>query len=208
MRGDPASCSSSLACAAPKDPAPNKVRADACDSACCSMWVPTFTHTSTEDTLHARTRVLKSCIPLMCLFDDQELTVKAKEENERWLLMEESESHRCCWLFCFVDRISLCGPGCPGTNCPEQACFEPFPASASRVLRLKACTIEHHDCLRGDLRRDRQAGCSDGDGRRQSRAGFLSASSQLPSCVLGTGSSLSDLCGLESSQICFRSLGS
>lgn len=123
--------------------------------------------------------------------------------------MEESESHRCCWLFCFVDRILLYGPGCPGTNCPEQACFEPFPASASRVLRLKACTIEHHDYLSGDFRRDRQAGCSlmAMVGGRAKLASSL-PSSQLPSCVLGTGSSLSDLCGLESSQICFQCLGS
>jgi hypothetical protein len=52
----------------------------------------------------------------------------------------------CFVLFCFVclffrDRISLCSPGCPGTHSVDQAGLELRnpPASASRVLGLKAC---------------------------------------------------------------------
>jgi hypothetical protein len=50
----------------------------------------------------------------------------------------------CCFvLFCFVfrDRVSLCSPGCPGTHFVDQAGLELRnpPASASRVLELKAC---------------------------------------------------------------------
>jgi hypothetical protein len=42
----------------------------------------------------------------------------------------------------FRDRVSLCGPGCPGTHFVDQAGLELRnpPASASRVLGLKACT--------------------------------------------------------------------
>jgi hypothetical protein len=48
-------------------------------------------------------------------------------------------------LFCldfFLDRVSLCSPGCPGTHSVDQAGLELRnpPASASRVLGLKACT--------------------------------------------------------------------
>jgi hypothetical protein len=50
------------------------------------------------------------------------------------------------FLFCFVflvfrDRVSLYSPGCPGTHFVEQAGLElrNLPASASRVLGLKAC---------------------------------------------------------------------
>jgi hypothetical protein len=49
------------------------------------------------------------------------------------------------FLFCFVlffqDRVSLCSPGCPGTHLVDQADLELRnpPASASRVLGLKAC---------------------------------------------------------------------
>jgi hypothetical protein len=41
----------------------------------------------------------------------------------------------------FRDRVSLCSPGCPGTHCVDQAGLELRnpPASASRVLGLKAC---------------------------------------------------------------------
>jgi hypothetical protein len=40
------------------------------------------------------------------------------------------------------DRVSLCGPGCPGTRSVDQAGLELRnpPASASQVLGLKACT--------------------------------------------------------------------
>jgi hypothetical protein len=41
----------------------------------------------------------------------------------------------------FRDRVSLCSSGCPGTHFVDQAGLELRnpPASASRVLRLKAC---------------------------------------------------------------------
>jgi hypothetical protein len=50
-------------------------------------------------------------------------------------------------LFCFVfnlvfrDKVSLCSPGCPETHFVDQAGLElrNLPASASRVLGLKAC---------------------------------------------------------------------
>jgi hypothetical protein len=43
----------------------------------------------------------------------------------------------------FRDWVSLCSPGCPGTHFVDQAGLELRnpPASASRVLGLKACTI-------------------------------------------------------------------
>jgi hypothetical protein len=47
-------------------------------------------------------------------------------------------------LFCFVfrDRVSLYSPGCPGPHFVDQADLElrNLPASAFRVLGLKACT--------------------------------------------------------------------
>jgi hypothetical protein len=45
-----------------------------------------------------------------------------------------------CFLF-FWDRVSLYSPGCPGTHFVDQAGleFRNPPASASRVLGLKAC---------------------------------------------------------------------
>jgi hypothetical protein len=52
----------------------------------------------------------------------------------------------CFVLFCFVfvlrDRVSLYSPGCPETHSVDQAGLELRnpPASASRVLGLKACT--------------------------------------------------------------------
>jgi hypothetical protein len=58
-------------------------------------------------------------------------------------------------LFCFVlffrDRVSLYSPGCPGTHSVDQAGLELRnpPASASRVLGLKACTTmpgSYHSC--------------------------------------------------------------
>jgi hypothetical protein len=44
-------------------------------------------------------------------------------------------------LFVFQNRISLCSPGCPGIHFVDQAGLELRnpPASASRVLELKAC---------------------------------------------------------------------
>jgi hypothetical protein len=53
----------------------------------------------------------------------------------------------CIWFVClfvclFRGRVSLCSRGCPGTHSVDQAGLElrNLPASASRVLRLKACT--------------------------------------------------------------------
>jgi hypothetical protein len=43
----------------------------------------------------------------------------------------------------FLDRVSLCSPGCPGTHSVDQAGLElrnpPASVSASQVLGLKAC---------------------------------------------------------------------
>jgi hypothetical protein len=45
-----------------------------------------------------------------------------------------------CFFF-FQDRVSLCSPGCPGTHSVDQAGLKlrNLPASASKVLGLKAC---------------------------------------------------------------------
>jgi hypothetical protein len=45
------------------------------------------------------------------------------------------------WFGFFQDRVSLYNPGCPGTHSVDQAGLElrNLPASASQVLRLKAC---------------------------------------------------------------------
>jgi hypothetical protein len=45
------------------------------------------------------------------------------------------------WFFVFQDRVSLYSPGCPGTCSVDQAGFKlrDPPASASRMLGLKAC---------------------------------------------------------------------
>jgi hypothetical protein len=45
------------------------------------------------------------------------------------------------YYYCFLDRVSLYSPGCPGTHSVDQAGLELRnpPASASRVLGLKAC---------------------------------------------------------------------
>ena len=47
------------------------------------------------------------------------------------------------FLLIFQDRVSLCSPGCPGTHSVDQAGLKLRnpPASASRVLGLKACTF-------------------------------------------------------------------
>jgi hypothetical protein len=46
-----------------------------------------------------------------------------------------------CLVLVFRDRVSLYSPGCPGTHSVDQAGLELRnpPASASRVLGLKAC---------------------------------------------------------------------
>jgi hypothetical protein len=45
------------------------------------------------------------------------------------------------FFFFLRDRVSLCSPGCPGTQFVDQAGLElrNLPASASQVLGLKAC---------------------------------------------------------------------
>jgi hypothetical protein len=45
------------------------------------------------------------------------------------------------WFWFFQDRVSLYSPGCTGTHFVDQAGLELRnpPASASRVLGLKAC---------------------------------------------------------------------
>jgi hypothetical protein len=47
-----------------------------------------------------------------------------------------------CFIMVFLDRVSLCNPGCPGTHFVDQAGLElrNLPTSASRVLGLKVCT--------------------------------------------------------------------
>jgi hypothetical protein len=51
--------------------------------------------------------------------------------------------HKKTFFFLLVsqDRVSLCSPGCPGTHSVDRAGLELRnpPASASRVLGLKAC---------------------------------------------------------------------
>lgn len=43
----------------------------------------------------------------------------------------------------FQNKVSLCNPGCPGTCFVDHAGFEvtDLPASVTRVLGLKSCTI-------------------------------------------------------------------
>ena len=44
-------------------------------------------------------------------------------------------------FFFFLDKVSLCNPGCPGTHSIDQVGLElrNLSASASQVLGLKAC---------------------------------------------------------------------
>jgi hypothetical protein len=51
------------------------------------------------------------------------------------------------YFFYFPDRVSLCSPGCPRTHSVDQAGLELRnpPASASRVLGLKACATTPGD---------------------------------------------------------------
>jgi hypothetical protein len=52
-------------------------------------------------------------------------------------------------LFVFPDRVSLYSPGCPETHFVDQAGFKLRnpPASASRVLGLKACATTAWFCI-------------------------------------------------------------
>jgi hypothetical protein len=56
----------------------------------------------------------------------------------------QNSGHLFCFVLFFVfrHRVSLCSPGCPGAHSVDQAGLELRnpPASASRVLGLKACT--------------------------------------------------------------------
>jgi hypothetical protein len=56
--------------------------------------------------------------------------------------------HHSLFIYLFLvlrDRVSLYSPGCPGTHFVDQAGLElrNLPASASQVLRLKACATSH-----------------------------------------------------------------
>jgi hypothetical protein len=50
----------------------------------------------------------------------------------------------CLFVFPFQDRVSLCSLDCPGSHSVDQAGLElrNLPASASRVLGLKACATK------------------------------------------------------------------
>jgi hypothetical protein len=67
----------------------------------------------------------------------------------------------------FRDSVSLCSPGCPGTHSVDQAGLElrNLPASASRVLGLKACATMPSSYLHF------QMSYFIGKARRQSREG-------------------------------------
>jgi hypothetical protein len=60
-------------------------------------------------------------------------------------------SHIYNYTFFFLDRVSLCNPGCPGTHSVDQASLKLRnpPASASQVLGLKVCatTAQHNYTL-------------------------------------------------------------
>lgn len=106
-----------------------------------------------------------------------------------------------------------------------QTLNDPF-VSAFRVLSLKACTttpdligifvgIREEGCLSKlvtELHHSRELCLLSGlrgNGRRQSRAGFLSTPHpSFPSCNLGTSFRINDLCGLKSSHICHCCLDS
>jgi hypothetical protein len=62
----------------------------------------------------------------------------------------------CFVLFCFVflDRVSLCSPGCPRSWSVDEAGleFRDLPASASQVLRLKVCATTAYFSISWTLR--------------------------------------------------------
>jgi hypothetical protein len=55
--------------------------------------------------------------------------------------LKQTKQNQTFFFFIFQDRVSLYSPGCPGTHSADQAGLELRnpPASASQVLRLKAC---------------------------------------------------------------------
>jgi hypothetical protein len=58
--------------------------------------------------------------------------------ESEWLAGQKMKSF--LFICLFEDRVSLYSPGCPGNHFVDQAGFRNPPASASRVLGLKACT--------------------------------------------------------------------
>jgi hypothetical protein len=80
--------------------------------------------------------------------------VVAEEEEGLWLEMGFF------FFFFFRDRVSLYSPGCPGAHSVDQAGLElelrNLPASASRVLGLKACATTAWLKWALDLRKNRQ----------------------------------------------------
>jgi hypothetical protein len=75
---------------------------------------------------------------------EREREREGEREREREILitrLPRSENRKTGKKKIFRDRVSLCSPGCPGTHFVDQAGLELRnpPASASRVLGLKAC---------------------------------------------------------------------
>ena len=70
-----------------------------------------------------------------------ESTVKWDHRVTDWAGRGYCEVGHVQTLFFFRDRVSLCSSGCPGTYFVDQASLKlrNLPASASRVLGLKAC---------------------------------------------------------------------
>jgi hypothetical protein len=59
-----------------------------------------------------------------------------------WIFSSWEQTFICfCLFFWFFKTVSLYSPGCPGTQSVDQAGLKlrNLPASASRVLGLKAC---------------------------------------------------------------------
>jgi hypothetical protein len=80
----------------------------------------------------------RSDVYLTCSASHQGLGFLWQRENEHGLMI--SKNLMASFLV-FRDRVSLYSPGCPGTHFVDQAGLELRnpPASASRVLGLKAC---------------------------------------------------------------------
>jgi hypothetical protein len=79
------------------------------------------------------------CLPGSSL--SQTLHKLAVTLNSQGVRRVASFSHFYFYFLVFWDRVSLCSPACPGTHSVDQAGLELRnpPASASRVLGLKAC---------------------------------------------------------------------
>jgi hypothetical protein len=61
--------------------------------------------------------------------------------NNQGSFLKKHSIYLFIYIFGFRDKVSLYSPGCPGTHFVDQAGLELRnpPASASRVLGLKAC---------------------------------------------------------------------